>query len=133
MLFQEQVTYGQHQRMTGMHQDRAGDSRFVGWLQGILLKADAIVAFEHWLLFAAIAAGDSSITLPNGSGDVGYLEPSQLAWINLTADLLEGLQEERSHKVGLQAACFGLFHFSLHGIQPVGTHRLLCECVSVEK
>ena len=82
MLLQEQVTDCQHQRMTGMHQDGAGDSRFIGRLQGILFKTDAIVAFEHWLLLAAIAAGDPSITLANGCWYVGDLESSQLARIN---------------------------------------------------
>ena len=56
MLLQEQVADSQHQRMTGMHQDGAGDTWFVGWLQGIFFKADAIVAFENRLLLAAITA-----------------------------------------------------------------------------
>ena len=53
--------------------------------------------------------------------------------MNGTAQRLEGLHEEGTHEIGLEAAGLGLFHLLLHREEAFGAHGLLRQGVAVKR
>ena len=98
VLLQDHVGHREHQRMAGVHEHRSGKAGLVERLNGVALEADALVALQDRLVLAAIAPGDSAVTLADRRRDVGDLEAPGLARMRCAAERVKRLQEECPHE-----------------------------------
>ena len=71
VLLKDHVGDGQHQRMAGVHEHRAGSAWLVERLNGLALETDALVAPQHRLLLTTVSASEPAIALTDCGGNVG--------------------------------------------------------------
>jgi hypothetical protein len=133
VLLKNDVTDGEHERVTGMDHLGEGNAWPVEWADGFLSETCALVAFQDWGEFPAVAPSYLAVALANEGGDVSDLPAARFARIHGTAETLECLREERADEVGLQAAGVGHFHLLFHSEEPLDAHGFLRERVAFEE
>ena len=74
-----------------------------------------------------------SVPFPYSGRDVRDLIAPCFSRMRSPAECIEGLQEERPYKEGLQAPCFGLLHLLLDRKEPLRANRGLVQSIAVEE
>src|SRR4030095_4598491 len=132
MLFQQNVTHRQHQRVTGVKHYSERRAWFIERPHRFLGKADTFVAFEYGGNFAAVTPGDHAVALAYGCWNVGDLKAAGLARVNRAPQRCKSLHKESADEVGLEAACLSLLHLFFHCKQSLGVHTFLSQSITIE-
>src|SRR5580658_9627111 len=95
MLLQQDVANRKHKRVTRMKHRRKRRAGLVKRTDGFSGEANALVTLEHGCKFAAVAACNNTVALPDRRRDVRDLETRGLSRMNGATQGLEGFHKER--------------------------------------
>src|SRR5712692_838907 len=133
MLLKNHIGHREHQRMAGMHQHGATEARFFERLNSGALETDAVVAFQHRLLFPPIASCDAAVSLTYSDRNMRDLVTARFAGMRRPAECIQRPEKERAHEIRLESPRLGLLHLLLHGEKALRAHCFLREGVAVEQ